>query len=375
MRIEKKTIDLVPIDLGAINTQRGLKTQKSKKIVPITRPQFDYLQAFMAGHTIVKIVEGHRNDGKRLHFQEMWQLLELLAQEGMLLNPEISAYFGNVIQVKENFFVSMYKNLMGGNKDVVRVRDEVNSLPFFRVLDPNLVENFLKRAKVIEAPKKIFVCKANQLQRSLFVLLRGTVGVYKTDENAKPKLLVKLHKHSVFGENGFFVGERRTADVITEEECILLQIQHEPSYDEMFASTQAGPEIQRRLRVMHSLGTSASFGKLPKDCFDELTTCGKTRTYAPQEVVFKQGEVGNSVYIIGTGEFIVNRFGKDPIKLGPGDCFGEVSLNKGESKRNATITASAESIVQEISSDTFIRICTENLALACEFERIGQARV
>lgn len=68
----------------------------------------------------------------------------------------------------------------------------------------------------------------------------------------------------------------------------------------------------------------------------------------PWEVVFEQGEEGDSFYIIYSGKVSVYVDNIDPVtqektrklivELNQGKCFGELALLKGE-KRSATIIA------------------------------------
>lgn len=69
------------------------------------------------------------------------------------------------------------------------------------------------------------------------------------------------------------------------------------------------------------------------------------RSYAPQEVVFFEGQPGSGMYIIIEGEVrIVLNYGKEReielVKLKSGDFFGEFSLID-EAPRSATVVTSA----------------------------------
>jgi serine/threonine protein kinase len=101
---------------------------------------------------------------------------------------------------------------------------------------------------------------------------------------------------------------------------------------------------------------------------------------APSAVLVREGEQGDSFFILADGEIRVSRAGTTLNILKPGDCFGEMLyFNAPVARRSTTITAILPSMVIEIkasalnaSSDAmqvkvnraFLRILMDRLALA-----------
>jgi CRP-like cAMP-binding protein len=71
---------------------------------------------------------------------------------------------------------------------------------------------------------------------------------------------------------------------------------------------------------------------------------------------------------------VVSQKGKSIRVLSQGDCFGEMALIINQGKRTATVKAQTEVIAMEIPSEKFYKLLSENLWLACEFERIALER-
>ncbi len=69
-----------------------------------------------------------------------------------------------------------------------------------------------------------------------------------------------------------------------------------------------------------------------------------TTQYSKNEVVFHQGEAGQTLHIVNRGHFIVHSLSSEGrrtalVVLGPGDVFGEMAVLGRESTRSATVSA------------------------------------
>jgi small-conductance mechanosensitive channel/CRP-like cAMP-binding protein len=83
----------------------------------------------------------------------------------------------------------------------------------------------------------------------------------------------------------------------------------------------------------------------------ELAGKIRAREVAAGVVVVRQGEVGDSLYVLGEGllDVEVARDGRNSVRdrIAPGEVFGEISLLTGQG-RSATISAALDSVVFEI---------------------------
>jgi rhodanese-related sulfurtransferase len=105
---------------------------------------------------------------------------------------------------------------------------------------------------------------------------------------------------------------------------------------------------------------SSVFRALPQEKRDEITRALETRLVAPGTVIFRQGDPGDSFYIVHSGKIRVYRKDKDGMEtdlsiLRPGDSFGEMALLTGE-PRSANVEAVEESRLTVLSKDEFDRI-------------------
>src|SRR5262245_10086470 len=89
----------------------------------------------------------------------------------------------------------------------------------------------------------------------------------------------------------------------------------------------------------------------------------RERSYAKDEVIVRQREVGDSVFLIGAGaaEATLDLSEGQPISLSvmrKGDLFGEMALLDRE-KRSATVTAKEPCTILEFSGPEFERLMAE----------------
>jgi CRP-like cAMP-binding protein len=107
------------------------------------------------------------------------------------------------------------------------------------------------------------------------------------------------------------------------------------------------------------LSQSPLFDMLSSSELEYLANLAKPRRLAPGEVVFNEGEVGDSLYVLGEGEVEVLRHGEDGAQrvlstLKAPTFFGELSIIDKE-VRSATIRAKTEA--------TLLHLTADNLAL------------
>jgi len=100
--------------------------------------------------------------------------------------------------------------------------------------------------------------------------------------------------------------------------------------------------------------------------------------YEKGEKVCKQGEIGDSFYILAKGKLRVSVreaffFSKTLAILNPGDCFGEMAL-MAKKPRNATVTCIEPSKIFVLTYEQFNQILEENSHFKEEINQIFAKR-
>jgi putative ABC transport system ATP-binding protein len=91
-------------------------------------------------------------------------------------------------------------------------------------------------------------------------------------------------------------------------------------------------------RIREFLKTIEPFSALDPAELAPLAEAATLRHFEAGEVIIREGEVGEELFLISEGEVEVLRHDHEVARLGPADFFGEASLISGE-PRNATVVA------------------------------------
>jgi NTE family protein len=107
---------------------------------------------------------------------------------------------------------------------------------------------------------------------------------------------------------------------------------------------------------------------LPEPALEQVRRAAQTRYFLPGDAALREGETPAELFIIVRGEAVV--FGRDwhgerhvLAQLGPGECFGELSMLSGE-PASATVEALSELEVWVLPQNDVSAIAAEHPALA-----------
>ena len=123
-------------------------------------------------------------------------------------------------------------------------------------------------------------------------------------------------------------------------------------------------------RTRRLLGQVDLFRELEPGVLDRLALASTLRYYDQNEVLVREGETGDSLFVIERGRVLVSKSGTligtgtvQLASLGPGSFFGEMSLLTGE-PRSATVVADAPCEVIELTKEALAPLLEEDPRLA-----------
>lgn len=123
-----------------------------------------------------------------------------------------------------------------------------------------------------------------------------------------------------------------------------------------------------RPMVDTALRRSALFARLDDATFERCAASFRRRQYRRGETIFHQGDLGDALHVIESGAVKVvipsDDGGEGAIiaTLGPGDCFGELSLLDG-GERSATAIALDPTVTSVLRRDAFVALFEADAAL------------
>ena len=114
---------------------------------------------------------------------------------------------------------------------------------------------------------------------------------------------------------------------------------------------------------MHLLSNIDLFKDFSEEMLQAITSSLHLQKFKPEEVLFNQGDDGESLFVLVEGllEVSIPTEGKKQHLsfLRPGSFLGEMALLTGE-KRSADVLSSTESLVGELTKDSIMSLATES---------------
>ena len=123
------------------------------------------------------------------------------------------------------------------------------------------------------------------------------------------------------------------------------------------------------LRICEFLKGVDTFKALTPSELTNIAAKVTRRHFEPGEVVIRQGEPGNELFLISEGEVEVDRQGHEVARLGPAEFFGELSLISGE-PRNATVVATTPLDTYVLGKDEFRAAVEQSASFREQLRRV-----
>jgi CRP/FNR family transcriptional regulator, cyclic AMP receptor protein len=121
------------------------------------------------------------------------------------------------------------------------------------------------------------------------------------------------------------------------------------------------------------------FAALNIALFEKVLACVMLYSFDKGEKICRQGEPGDSCYVVRRGRLSVEVkgglgfFSKRVAELGPGDIFGEMAL-LGRHPRSATVACLEDTEAFVILADNFNAVISQNPAFRAEMKRLTAER-
>ena len=226
-------------------------------------------------------------------------------------------------------------------------------LPVERVRNLLLAAAKSTKGVLDEPPPSVLLCEASE--KGLKYLVRYWIEPFHPNSPTAAKDLLMTNIVTNMQYAGLHPGDPR-----------LINLDSRSGLAEFALNAETDPAtILKKLSIFQSLQDAE---------LQQLASAAVPLRFARGETIIRQGDVGDSMYVLVEGLLDVyrNHEGKDGealiARMQPGRFFGEMSLLTGE-PRSATIRAALEVIVLKIDKAAMVDLLSQRVKLADELSR------
>ena len=248
------------------------------------------------------------------------------------------------------------------------------NVPLFASLTTLQLREFMLSSDVLSPREGEVIFRKNDYTNSFFSIVDGEVLVETPGSGDDGH--VTLARGEFFGELGLISGRRRTATVRAGDRCLLI----ETSRRSMLKLVSNIESVRQQIDQMFlRRAVSAVFGpSLSGVAVDELIQGAAVKTFAADEVLFKEGDEPDGLHLIRRGSVMITRqIGMKEVVLSyvaAGNYVGEMAL-LSDARRNATVRASVKTETIVLQVGVLREILNRNAALRRELEAIVLERL
>jgi len=187
----------------------------------------------------------------------------------------------------------------------------------------------------------------------LYIVDKGTLDCFKVDRDGSERIVKTCVAGDAFGELALLYNCPRAASVHSRDECLLWELDRETFNaivkDAAAAKRQQHEGFLRSVGILRSLSTYDIY---------QIADALEIAKYEPGECVVRQGETGETFFIIEEGRCVATKRestddeAKEVMELGVGEYFGELALLRDE-PRAATVTTITKTKVLGLNRKTF----------------------
>ena len=236
---------------------------------------------------------------------------------------------------------------------------------------------FATYVKEVSFLPETFVMHEGELGESLFLVVSGRLRVAISGLNSEQMAVAHLEAGDCAGEIAVLTGDRRAASVVAEQPSQLLELPrhafdavsrtYPDDVSRILARIKAS--IERR-QLSTALRRNSLFAALPPQVLSDLDEELKSTFLSGGEILFRQGEKGDALYLVVSGRLRVLREDEDETatlaELGPGDSVGEIAVLGGE-RRLASVVAIRDTELAMLSKEAFHRLLEKHPLVAAPF--------
>ncbi len=232
----------------------------------------------------------------------------------------------------------------------------------FSILEEREIAELLPKFELVSFAMGETIIEQGEAGDCAYLIYSGRVRVFRQGATGKPVTLGTLNAGDLFGERAILKNEVRSASCRASEDVVLFRI-HRADFEQLLEDHAAlvpyFDKILGQTAVINFLRLATFLGSVPArqvlNLLDQFEEC----TFKSGEVIVTQGDPGDRLYIIRSGEVKVTTGQNSQEKLltylGEGAYFGERALLLNQ-PRSANVIAVRDTACFSLNRESFDKL-------------------
>ena len=248
------------------------------------------------------------------------------------------------------------------------------NVPILSDLPPLVMRELLLEATIHRLGTGEVICERNDYTNSVYAIIEGMVDIDIEEKGGHQ--VVTLWRGEFFGEIGLIAGRRRSATGRSAGESLLIEVPRLTMLKliSSFDSIRWQVDV---VAIFRQFRAYISNDLTLKDLAHVVSTA-QVKLYEQDEVLFREGDPGDSMRLIRRGSLTVSRrvAGKDIVLsyVLAGEYVGEMAL-LSDSPRRATVRAAVPTETIRIDGSAFMALLGQKPDLRVQVESLFRKRV
>ena len=261
----------------------------------------------------------------------------------------------------------------------IRMNDRLRlleGLAFLRSLPQKSLERLAGSAKVREIPAGATVVRQGERGDEFFIIASGQAAVLVRDQS-EDRIVGEMTVGDFFGERALLKGGVREGTVKAQTPLKLLVFQAKAFWNELVGPVAWESRVRGALEERERLRALPMFADTGSRQLDLLAVKLQVQSFAPGDVIVKQGDQGDAFYIVREGSLDVlvrkERSRRRVRTLAAGDFFGEIALLR-DVPRTATVQGVEAGSVWRLERQDFRDLLGRYLDLEGQLADVAASR-
>jgi NTE family protein/lysophospholipid hydrolase len=245
--------------------------------------------------------------------------------------------------------------------------DHISQTYLFSALDEDVLQDLSKDLTLVRLEPEENLFLQGDYSDSIYLVIDGLLVVAIVQEDGGEQLVGEIKPGALVGEMGVFTGQNRTASIYAgkDKPAKLVKIPESAfsriATDDPYALAQVGETIRQRLfRNQLAEMLPNLFGQLDEETFNNIEAEAEWVQVSRGDVLIKQGDPGDSMYVLIRGRLqaLVTDEDGNKIVVGeitPGESVGEMAMFTGET-RTADVAAVRDTTLVKFPKAGFDRL-------------------